>query len=223
MKNIIEIVTTCLAIVFGKKKASHRQKMMASGLISISSVLYLTLTFVFGGFTATTFLYFVCSALKHITEAWANMDTWGMFSSVFYEIGNQGKEWLIENNGIAGFLDACNVSVFGKFVQITCLIVGTVICITIFAIACKSISFFYNEYMENYLMTHRKSWIYRKKLQEFIDTYRSKEYSSKELQRDPKYSVFYCERAVQNLLNAKLKREQSEPIDFSEYRRRRHG
>ena len=227
MKALLNYFSSCYKIVYGRK-ANRRQRIIASSVLAITSLLILTISFMFGGFISTTFLYFMYSALKHVTELWANWSEWGLLSTVFYEIGRVGKEWLIEENKIASFLNACNASSFGKTVQIIFLLVGTALFVKLFVIFCRSINVMYNTCIEGFLINHKGGWFYHRKLREFVETYSLREYSSKEMMENRLYKVFASEPRVKHLLEFKKAREEENNSKVKKFEsksksRRRHG
>lgn len=227
--NILTIINVFLAIACGKRKAIRRTRIICAFLISTITVGILIATFAFNGFMWSTTLYSLFSITKHFAEFCGESTNWDMLSSVLYEFGRIGKDWLISNSGVAAFLDACNVNIFGKVVQILLLTVGTTLCIWVCSVAWRSLSTLFSSLLETYLVNHRNCRLYTYMLNDYIHTYRVKDYSSNDMKKSRWYKLFAKERDVQRLLQIKLNREgkiskkRNNTIDFQQEHRRRHG
>ena len=212
MKKFYSFLAYALAVVIGKAKAFTRTQLIGSAAIwAVISLGFLILTVSGGWFAGVTTLYVVFSCFKRVAEFLAeSANGWSPFVTQLYEWANIEKQALIEGDGVAAFLDACNVSPFGKSVQIIFLMIGTITFISALYIAWKAISLLYSEAILEYISNHRRSNMYQKYLRRYISDYRSRGFSSGDMVSDRRYRVFYREESVKRLLTAKLAREQAE-------------
>lgn len=208
MKKNINVFRAIFSVGTGKRTNTRDQRFLCSAIVFGIAALILGISIVMGGFMWSSAAYFGLSAIKHLGKAIEGISTANNWAAVLlYNFATPLKQKLIDSSDIAAFYNACNIGAFGKVVEFSFMTIGTALFTLIAIIARKAIGVMAQSILEIYLITHRTSDLYDLVLRNFVSDYKSKKFSSRDMQKDTEYDIFWNEPEVQKLFEAKLRRE----------------